>query len=149
MDVKQQTRAAVSYADALALLQETTAAAPQEPEEAEHSLALGHMTVDFKRHKVQVCQKTVPLTYIEWLLLRELANDAGRMVPHQELMIRVWGPRANRQVHLLHMWMSRLRNKLEDHGSEAELIRTVHGVGYLIEIPEDRPRKRASPKTGR
>ena len=136
MDLKERPRTVRSYGDALALLQETPSAREDVVEESERCVSLGELTVDFKRHAALVHHKKVPLTYIEWLLLKELTNNAGRMVTHDQLMVSVWGPRHNNRVHLLHIWMSRLRNKLQEQGSASGFIRTVHGVGYAIQVPE-------------
>ncbi len=73
----------------------------------------GDVKVDFKPHVVTVAGEEKYLTRIEWLLLTELAQNAGRFMPYGELLSRVWGSEYHGDVQLLRTWISRLRGKLE------------------------------------
>ncbi|MBI2854107.1 MAG: response regulator transcription factor [Chloroflexi bacterium] len=125
-----------SYGEALALMQDWSAT-PSEEEEATRSIRLGDMTVDFQQRRVAFREKSVPLTYIEWLLLAELVRNAGQMVSYEKLLTRVWGPEHSNNVHLLRIWISRLRYKLEDSGTGHRFVRTVRKSGYAIGKSED------------
>ena len=96
---------------------------------------LGHVTIDFKKHAVLVNGEEKYLTRIEWLLLSQLVNNAGRLMLYEELLTRVWGPEYRDDVQILRTWISRLRNKLEKDPDNPRLIRTIAKTGYIIDQP--------------
>jgi two-component system KDP operon response regulator KdpE len=96
---------------------------------------LGHVTIDFKKHSVLVRGKEQYLTRIEWLLLSELANNAGRLMLYEDLLTRVWGPEYRDDVQILRATISRLRSKLKGDPNDPKLIRTMAKAGYLIDQP--------------
>jgi len=96
---------------------------------------LGHVSIDFKKHKVLVRGEEKYLTRIEWLLLGQLINNAGRLMLYEELLTRVWGPEYRDDVQILRTWVSRLRAKLESDPDNPKLIRTIPKTGYIIDQP--------------
>ena len=96
---------------------------------------LGHVTIDFKKHNVVVNGEQKYLTRIEWLLLSQLINNAGRLMLYGELLTKVWGPEYCDDVQILRTWISRLRNKLESDPNNPKLIRTIPKTGYIIDQP--------------
>jgi len=96
---------------------------------------LGHVTIDFKKHSVVVSGEQKYLTRIEWLLLSQLINNAGRLMLYEELLTRVWGPEYRNDVQILRTCISRLRNKLESDPNNPKLIRTIPKTGYIIDQP--------------
>jgi two-component system, OmpR family, KDP operon response regulator KdpE len=99
------------------------------------SLLLGDVNIDFKKHCIIVRGNEVHLTRIEWLLLSELAQNAGRFLLYDELLTRVWGPEYRDDVHLLRTWISRLRYKVERDPDKPAFIRTMPKTGYIIDQP--------------
>lgn len=97
--------------------------------------SLGNVHIDFKGHHVVVRGEEKYLTRIEWLLLRELALNVGRLMPYEELLTRVWGPEYRNDVQILRTWISRLRHKLEESSNAPSLISTIPKVGYIINQP--------------
>ena len=96
---------------------------------------LGYVTVDFKRHAVLVRGEEKYLTRIEWLLLSQLINNAGRLMLYEELLTRVWGPEYRDDIQILRTWISRLRSKLESDPNNPKLIRTIPKTGYMVDQP--------------
>jgi len=96
---------------------------------------LGDVTIDFKRRSIVVRGEEKYLTRIEWLLLSELANNAGRLMLYEELLTQVWGPEYRNDVQLLRTWISRLRHKLERDPEDPKLIRTIPKTGYIMDQP--------------
>jgi DNA-binding response OmpR family regulator len=94
---------------------------------------LGHVTIDFKNRNVVVNGEQKYLTRIEWLLLSQLINNAGRLMLYEELITRVWGPEYRDDVQILRTCISRLRNKLESDINSPKLIRTIPKTGYIID----------------
>jgi DNA-binding response OmpR family regulator len=105
---------------------------PAERRKTNETLAFGDVVMDFNTHSVSVKGKAEYLTRIEWLLLSELAQNAGRVMLYEELLSRVWGPEYRNDVQLLRTWVSRLRSKLEEKPDDPALILTMPRVGYII-----------------
>ena len=91
--------------------------------------------VDFRSRGVRIRGEERYLTKIEWLLLRELAGNAGRLMLYDDLLIRIWGAEYRDDVQLLRTWVSRLRCKLETNPGEPSLIRTLPKAGYIVDLP--------------
>jgi DNA-binding response OmpR family regulator len=98
---------------------------------------LGRLTVDFRKHQVLVGGEEKYLTRIEWLLLSQLASNAGRLMLYNDLLTRVWGPEYRDDLQILRTCISRLRSKLESNPDEPELIRTVPRTGYMMDQPPE------------
>ena len=71
----------------------------------------------------------VPLTRLEFLLLRELASHAGRPVPKKVLLAAVWGYDSGPVSNVVDACVRRLRSKLG-----FDLIKTVRGEGYQLAV---------------
>jgi two-component system, OmpR family, KDP operon response regulator KdpE len=99
-------------------------------------IKLGDVTINLKSHVVFVNGKEIQLTRIEWLLLSELARNAGKLMLYSELLSRVWGPEYRDDVQILRTWISRLRHKIEMGSKRSVLIHTVPKTGYMIEQPQ-------------
>jgi len=97
----------------------------------EENFIMGDVKVDFRRYRVMVDGKEQFLTRIEWLLLGELVRNRGRLMTHETLLSRVWGPGYAVDTQLLRTWMSRLRSKLKTR-SGTDVVTTVPRVGYMI-----------------
>jgi len=108
---------------------------PSQSRKTRESVTVGDVTIDLKKHRAIVRNNEVHLTRIEWLLLSELAQNAGRLLLYDELLTRVWGPEYRDDVHLLRTWISRLRYKIEKDANKPMLIRTMPKTGYIIDLP--------------
>jgi DNA-binding response OmpR family regulator len=95
-------------------------------------LSIGDITIDFQAHRVMVRGKKVYLTRIEWLLFSELALNADRLMPYEELLVRVWGPEYRDDVQFLRTWISRLRSKIEEKPDDPQIILTITKMGYIL-----------------
>jgi DNA-binding response OmpR family regulator len=109
--------------------------APAENRKVVDLIILGHITINLKNHFVIVDGKEMQLTRIEWLLLSELARNAGKLMLYGELLTRVWGPEYRDDVQILRTWVSRLRHKIEKGSSHPPLIHTIPKTGYMINQP--------------
>jgi two-component system KDP operon response regulator KdpE len=105
---------------------------PGEKHKTSELLSLGNLNVDFKARKIMLGKEEKYLTRIEWLLLSELAQNMGRLMPYEELLSLVWGPEYRDDVQLLRTWISRLRSKLEKNPDNPQLISTVPKAGYIM-----------------
>jgi two-component system KDP operon response regulator KdpE len=107
---------------------------PQEKRKILDVSVIGDIKIDFKQHKVTVAGEEKYLTRIEWLLLTEMVQSAGRFMSYEELLSRVWGAEYKDDVQLLRTWVSRLRSKLEKPSGNQSFIRTIPKAGYIIEM---------------
>jgi two-component system KDP operon response regulator KdpE len=93
--------------------------------------------IDLDRRLVTRDSQLVQLSRTEWLLLRHLAANAGRVVLHSELLTKVWGPEYRDELGYLRVWISRVRRKLGTPPGEPGRIRTFQGIGYLLDVDGD------------
>jgi DNA-binding response OmpR family regulator len=70
------------------------------------------------------------LTPIEFDLLLHLAGQPRTVLPREALLAKVWGWSHVTGTRTVDSHVKALRRKLG-----ADLIRTVHGVGYALEVP--------------
>jgi two-component system KDP operon response regulator KdpE len=106
---------------------------PDEKRKIRDQLSLGDLVIDFKKRLVIVRGKEARLTRIEWLLLSELAQNAGRLMLYTDLLTRIWGPEYRDDIQILRTWISRLREKIESEPNNPKLIRTIPKTGYIID----------------
>jgi two-component system KDP operon response regulator KdpE len=105
---------------------------------ASQQLVAGSVNIDLDKRLVHRGEELVNLTRTEWLLLEQLAARPGKLVLNGDLLSQVWGPDYTGDLQYLRVWISRLRKKLEEDPSTPQLIRTVQGVGYVLQA-EQRP----------
>ena len=94
------------------------------------------LQIDYAQRRVSVSDRAVSLTRIEYNLLYHLATNAGRVMPHETLLAKVWGTEYRNESHYLKVYVGRLRNKLEPDPQTPRYILTVRGVGYQFPAPE-------------
>jgi two-component system OmpR family response regulator len=87
----------------------------------------GHVTLDVARLVADIGQGPVPLTRLEFLLLRELAENPGHSVSKGRLLASVWGYDFDPGSNVVDVCVRRIRSKLG-----FELIKTVRGEGYQL-----------------
>ena len=92
------------------------------------ALELGRLRVDGAARRVWLGEDEVRLTPTEFDLLLCLAASPGAVVTRERLMAEVWGWAGASGTRTVDSHIKGLRAKVG-----AELIRTVHGVGYAIE----------------
>ncbi len=97
---------------------------------------VGELSVDFDRRKVVVRGKVAQMSRTEWQLLQQLALNAGKVMLHEDLLVRTWGAEYREDVEYLRVWVSRLRRKIEDDPAHPRYLRTVPGVGYVLSDEE-------------
>jgi DNA-binding response OmpR family regulator len=108
--------------------------APSEKRRSHERLSLGKVTIDFRKRLVLRKGQEIRLTRIEWLLLSELAQNAGKLMLYSDLLTRIWGPEYRDDVQILRTWISRLREKIESEPDSPRLIRTVPKTGYIMDV---------------
>ncbi len=113
-----------------------TTALPQEPDEEPEPLTVSGLTLDPERLTLSRGGETMSLPPKEFALLYLLASNAGRVLPRQTIIDRVWGIDYYGDTKTLDVHIKRLRSRIEADPSEPALIQTVRGVGYTLDRVE-------------
>jgi two-component system response regulator MprA len=89
------------------------------------------IVLDPAAHTVHRGARPIDLTRTEFALLELLLRNAGRPLPRETIMDRVWGWESEPTSNSLEVFVGYLRRKTEASG-ESRLIHTVRGVGYVL-----------------
>jgi len=96
------------------------------------SFTIYDLKVNLAQRQVSVAGNEVKLTPTEYALLQELVLNAGNVLTHTYLLNRVWGSEYREDTQYLHVFIRRLRAKLEADPANPRYIMTVSGVGYQL-----------------
>ncbi len=96
----------------------------------------GHLQVDLALRIVKVRGQPVKLSRTEYALLRYFVQHAGRVLTHSQLLREIWDLDDAEKTARLRVYVTYLREKLETNPAKPELIMTVPGVGYRLNISE-------------
>ncbi len=106
-------------------------------EESSGSYLNEDLVIDYIEREVNVAGRPVYLTATEYKLLVELSASAGRVVTHEQLLRRVWGPLYASDARIVRTYVKELRHKLGDDASHPRYIFTEPGVGYAMPRPSN------------
>ncbi len=94
--------------------------------------------VDHRRHEVEVLDRAVALTPIEFRMLAAFCRHAGQALSHTQLLSTIWGD-GERDPREVKLYVSYLRRKLRMAGVEP--VETVRGIGYRYKPRPAEPAK--------
>ena len=97
------------------------------------TLRVGDLVIDTAKRRVTRAERIVPLTAREYQILEFLVRNAGKVVTRTSLWEHVWQSDAVPDSNVVDVYVRYLRNKL---GRDPDLIRTVRGGGYALDVPE-------------
>ena len=97
----------------------------------------GSLCLDLAKRIVTVDGEQISLTPTEYDLLKILAQGAGKVLTHTQVIQTVWGETYLAEPHLLRVNISNLRKKIENDPSRPRLIVTEPGVGYRLQMQDD------------
>jgi two-component system KDP operon response regulator KdpE len=98
-------------------------------------IVLDPVAIDVARRTVTVAGNPIELTPREYELLKSMISQPGRLLTKGRLLRAVWGAAYGDEAHYLHVYVSRLRRKLDaadPSGRASALIVAEPGVGYRI-----------------
>jgi two-component system, OmpR family, response regulator RegX3 len=99
------------------------------------ALEVGDVRLDPERHEVTIRGDRVQLPLKEFELLEILLANAGRVLPREVLIDRVWGTDYVGDTKTLDVHIKRLRAKVEPDPSNPTRIVTIRGLGYKLDAP--------------
>lgn len=97
-------------------------------------LRLGEVEIDLARQTAVRGRRPIALTAKEFAMLRLLAAAAGEPVSREKFLDVVWGYTAFPTTRTVDNHIASLRAKLEKNPDEPRWLKTVHGVGYKLEL---------------
>jgi len=100
-------------------------------------LAAADLEMDLMRRRVKRGSVRVDLTAKEFALLELFMRRQGEVLPRSLIASQVWDMNFDSDTNVIEVAVRRLRAKVDDP-FEPKLIRTVRGMGYVLETPEVR-----------
>lgn len=97
------------------------------------SIVVGDVSLDPDEHRVLVDGEPMSLPLKEFELLHLLLANAGRVLPREVLIDRVWGTDYVGDTKTLDVHVKRLRSKIEADPANPTRIVTIRGLGYKYE----------------
>lgn len=98
-------------------------------------LVFEKLVIDPERREVTIDNQLIPLTALEFDLLRFLASHPGRVWRRSELIQEVWDYEYVGDQRVVDVHIGQIRKKIEIDVTQPILIQTVRGVGYKFEAP--------------
>ena len=95
-----------------------------------------HLAFDLARRQVSVRGRPVELSRTEQIVLECLVRNADHPLTPRQILKQVWGPRHVDNVRYVHMYIHRLRQKLEPEPRNPRYLLNMPGEGYLFSMPD-------------
>ena len=103
---------------------------------APRALKLGEVEIDLLRQTAKRGKKALHLTAKEFAMLRLLGENPGEPISRERFLDVVWGYASFPTTRTVDNHIASLRSKIEPDPEEPRWIKTVHGVGYKLDLPE-------------
>ena len=98
-------------------------------------LRAADLELDLLRRRVTRGGRRIDLTAKEFGLLELLLRRQGEVLPRSLIASQVWDMNFDSDTNVVEVAVRRLRAKIDDD-FEVKLVRTVRGMGYVLEVPE-------------
>lgn len=96
----------------------------------------GHLQIDLASRSVKVHGQSINLPRTEYALLRYFVQNAGRVLTHSQLLREIWDIEDVEKTARLRVYVTYLREKIEKNPAKPQILLTVPGVGYRLEVLE-------------
>ncbi len=106
-------------------------------EAGEPEIINGYIRMDLVRHEVYLNNEKMFFTPKEYELLRYFILNRGKMLTHRQILKDVWGPAHGENTQYLRVYVSQLREKIEQNASDPAYIVTEPGIGYRMEVRDE------------
>ncbi len=98
-------------------------------------LRVADLELDLLRRRATRGGRRIDLTAKEFALLELLLRRQGEVLPRSLIASQVWDMNFDSDTNVVEVAVRRLRAKIDDD-FEVKLVRTVRGMGYVLDIPE-------------
>ena len=92
----------------------------------------GDLSIDLAQRRVTVDAQEIKLTPTEYDIIKILAQNAGKVLTHRQLLKAVWGDTYSDDTHYIRVYIGQLRRKIEPNPTQPRYIVTESGVGYRL-----------------
>ena len=104
---------------------------------AEPILRVGNLELDIEQRRILRDGRPIHVTPTEYQLLKFFATHPDRFLSDRRLIEAVWGPSWQGGEHILHVYVARLRRKLEEDPGAPRYLLTESGLGYRFATQPD------------
>jgi two-component system, OmpR family, KDP operon response regulator KdpE len=94
----------------------------------------GDLEINLLQRRIRLRGQEIRLSAKLYEVLRVLAEDAGRVLTHEEILRAVWGGHSPERVEYVRVAVRKLRRQLETDPTRPRYISTEPGVGYRLEV---------------
>lgn len=95
-------------------------------------ITCGDLSIDLAQRRVTIGQREVKLTPTEYDIIKVLAQNAGKVLTHKQLLKAVWGNAYDEDTHYIRVFIGQLRRKIEENPTQPRYIITESGIGYRL-----------------
>mgnify|MGYP003572732487 FL=1 len=89
-----------------------------------------YLSFDIEAKRLTISGERIRLTKTELRILSYLVANAALLVTFEEILHEVWGPGYEGSIDYVHVYISRLRRKIEERPRQPRYIISEHGLGY-------------------
>lgn len=100
--------------------------------EEEPVISCGDLAIDLAQRRVTIGEREVKLTPTEYDIMKVLAQNAGKVLTHKQLLKTVWGNAYDGDTHYIRVFIGQLRRKIEENPTQPRYIITESGIGYRL-----------------
>ena len=97
----------------------------------ESSVAFADLTLNTDRMSFSIREAEIPLSKTEFLLLKLLVENQGKVLSRSQIIDGIWGKDHFIDENTVDVYVGYLRTKIGEH-SKGEYIKTVRGAGYMM-----------------
>ena len=102
-------------------------------EKQDEKVIIGDLMLDQRECKLYKKDKEIDLTYMEYKLLKLFMTEPGRVFTKAQIFELVWENEYYYTDNTVVVYISKLRDKIEDNSKNPQIIKTVRGLGYRFE----------------
>ena len=99
-------------------------------DENEHIFNFGGLIIDLVNRRITVDNMEIKLTPTEYEIIKVLAQNAGKVITHKQLLKKVWGNAYDNDNNYIRVYIGQIRRKIEPNPAQPCYIITESGVGY-------------------
>lgn len=98
------------------------------------TVKIKNITINTNEAKVYKNGEQIVLTAMEYRLLLILLNNRGKVLSRSQLLENIWDVEGDFvEDNTLTVYIKRLRDKIEEDAASSQIIKTVRGLGYMID----------------